>query len=97
MSKIIKIENTMSVRDFASKKKVKSFKLTPYTNKEGVRNIGAVFTVGDKSVWMAVSAPLKEIWSTAKGNDCVVSTMTNEAGEKYPMVHLVGQNDLLAE
>ena len=95
MNKIISFENTMSVQEFAAKKKITSFKLQRYTNKEGVSNVGAVFTVGDETVWFPISATLKEIWTSVSGNDVRISTVTREDGTKHPFVHGVGGNELL--
>lgn len=92
MSKIIKWENTKSVRAFAQTAGIESFKLVPYKNKEGVSNVGAVFTLGTETVWTPISAKLKETWNTVSGSDVYISDVTNEAGESYKLVHLSGSN-----
>ena len=90
MSKIIKFENTQSVRAFAQERGIKSFKLQPYKNAEGVSNVGAVFTVGDASVWVSLSAKLKENYATATADQVYISSVTNEDGEQYQFVHGAG-------
>ena len=90
MSKIIKFENTQTVRSFAQERGIKSFKLQPYTNKEGVSNVGAVFTVGDTSVWVPMSAKLKETYTTVPADQIYISAVTNEDGEQYQFVHGAG-------
>jgi hypothetical protein len=97
MNKIIKFENTMSVRAFAQERGIKSFKLQPYTNKEGVENIGAVFSVGDESVWIPLSQSIKEIAKTATADDVRISMVTHEDGAQHLFVHGTGStgNELL--
>ena len=97
MNKIISFENTMSVREFAAKKGITSFKLQPYKNAQGDSNVGAVFTLNGETTWFAVSAALKQDYATVSGNDVRISTVIREDGTKHPFVHGVGNtgNELL--
>lgn len=92
MNKIIKFENTMSVRAFAQERGIKSFKLQPYKNKEGVENIGAVFSVGDESVWIPLSQSIKNIAATATADDVNISMVTHEDGAQHLFVHGTSSN-----